>query len=61
MILYILDTDHVSLFQRRHPRVIVKIGTTPPQRLAVTIITLEEQLKGRLAQIKKARPSHAII
>jgi len=61
MKLYILDTDHVSLFQRRHPRVTVKVGATPPQQLAVTIITVEEQLQGRLAQIKRAKSSHAII
>jgi len=61
MKLYILDTDHVSLFQRRHPRVIANVGATPPQQLAVTIITVEEQLQGRLAQIKRAKSSHAII
>lgn len=61
MNLYILDTDHVSLFQRRHPRVIAKVGTTPPEQLAVTIITVDEQFRGRLAQIKRAKSSQALI
>jgi tRNA(fMet)-specific endonuclease VapC len=61
MNLYILDTDHVSLFQRRHPQVIVKVGTTLPEQLAVTIITVDEQFRGRLAQIKRAKSSQALI
>lgn len=54
MTLYILDTDHVSLFQREHPQVVVRIRETLPEQLAVTIITVEEQLRGRLAQIRRA-------
>ncbi len=55
MNLYVLDTDHVSLFQRGHPHIVVKILATPPNFLAVTIITVEEQLRGRLNQVRKAR------
>ncbi|MEK7728823.1 MAG: type II toxin-antitoxin system VapC family toxin [candidate division KSB1 bacterium] len=59
MKLYILDTDHVSLFQRDHPSVIAKIKETFPEQLAVTIITVEEQMRGRLAQIKRASQKSA--
>jgi len=59
MKLYVLDTDHVSLFQREHPRVVARVGEKPPEQLAVAIITIEEQLKGWLAQIKRASSSHA--
>jgi tRNA(fMet)-specific endonuclease VapC len=59
MKLYVLDTDHASLFQREHPQVIVKVGEKPPEQIAVTIITVEEQLRGWLAQIKRASSSHA--
>jgi len=58
MKLYVLDTDHASLFQREHPRVVAQVGEKPPEQLAVTIITVEEQLKGWLAQIKRASSSH---
>jgi tRNA(fMet)-specific endonuclease VapC len=52
--LYILDTDHLSLFQRRHPQVVAKLQATPLPQRAIIIITVEEQLRGRLSQIRKA-------
>ncbi|NWF80027.1 MAG: type II toxin-antitoxin system VapC family toxin [Chloroflexi bacterium] len=52
---YILDTDHVSLYQRRHPQVVVRVLATAPVDLAVTTITLGEQVQGRLAVIRQAR------
>jgi tRNA(fMet)-specific endonuclease VapC len=61
MTLYVLDTDHASLFQREHPQVIAKVGGKPPEQLAVTIITVEEQLRGWLAQIKRASSAQARI
>lgn len=59
MKLYILDTDHVSLFQRDHPLVVAKITETLPEQLAVTVITVEEQMRGRLAQIKRSSQKSA--
>lgn len=53
MIRYILDTDHLSLAQRRHPQVTAKIQATPDDELAVSIITAEEQLRGRFLQIRR--------
>ena len=55
MTLWILDTDHVSLFQTGHPSVISRIQSTDPTALAVTIVTLEEQMYGRLNQIRRAK------
>ncbi|NCC35456.1 MAG: type II toxin-antitoxin system VapC family toxin [Chloroflexia bacterium] len=52
---FILDTDHVSLFQRRHPQVVARVLATAPNDLAVTTITLGEQVQGRLAVIRQAR------
>jgi tRNA(fMet)-specific endonuclease VapC len=55
MTLWILDTDHVSLFQTGHPSVTKKIQSTSPNSIFVTIITLEEQMYGRLNQVRKAK------
>jgi tRNA(fMet)-specific endonuclease VapC len=44
--LYVLDTDSLSLFERRHLILIKKIETTPSEELAITIITIREQLNG---------------
>ncbi len=49
--LYILDTDHVSLLQNRHPILIQRISQNKPESLAVTVITLEEKIKGWLKAI----------
>lgn len=49
--LYILDTDHVSLFQEGNPIVAKHISQKKPESLAVTVITLEEKMKGWLSKI----------
>ncbi len=54
MIRYILDTDHLSLSQRAHQRVIAKAQTINLDELAITIITAEEQLRGCFLQIRRA-------
>ncbi|MBD0264213.1 MAG: type II toxin-antitoxin system VapC family toxin [Tolypothrix sp. Co-bin9] len=54
MKLCILDTDHISLFQREHPVVTKRVNQANPKQIATTIITVEEQIRGRLAQIKKS-------
>jgi tRNA(fMet)-specific endonuclease VapC len=55
MTLWILDTDHVSLFQTGHPLVMQKIQSTDPTAIAVTIVTVEEQMYGRLNRIRRAK------
>lgn len=46
MALFILDTDILSLYQLGNPNVCKHVAEHPPQVLAVTIITVEEQLSG---------------
>lgn len=62
--LYILDTEHISLLQRQHPAVIKNLLATPVEDRAVTVITLAEQLQGRLAAFRRAKlegeRSHAL-
>ena len=51
MSLYVLDTDHLSLYRYGHPEVSARIEATPADQLAVTIITIEEQLRAWYTQV----------
>ena len=55
MSLRILDTDTQSLWLRGHEAIAAQVTRTPPQQLAVTIITVEEILRGWYTQIRRAR------
>ena len=61
MSLYILDTDHVSLFNGEHPLVTQRINMMDQNSLATTIITVQESVVGRLAQIKRAKSETALL
>ena len=54
MTLYILDTDHLSLYGRNHPGLINCLQSNPII-LTTTAINVEEQLRGRLAQVAEAK------
>ena len=61
---YVLDTDHLSLYERGHPQVCNRILQSHRQSshlLTTTVITVEEQYAGRLAQIRKAAQPQALI
>ena len=59
--MFILDTDHISLFQRHHPHVSARVLATPPLELATTIVTVEEQLRGRLERVRRARTNEDVV
>ncbi|MEZ4862909.1 MAG: type II toxin-antitoxin system VapC family toxin [Caldilineaceae bacterium] len=54
MTLYILDTDHISLFQKSHPQVAERAYNLSPEEIAVTVISAEEQIRGWLNAIRRA-------
>ncbi len=54
MSIWILDTDHLSLLQRGNLQIVQRIAAVRPQEIAVTVVTMEEQLQGRLSEIRKA-------
>lgn len=59
MILYVFDTDHLSLYGRNHPVLVNRLQ----QRsivLMTTAINVEEQVRGRLAQISEAKDGDAL-
>ena len=51
---YILDTDHLSLLQRGHEPLRQALQKLSSENIAITIISIEELLRGRLAQVHKA-------
>lgn len=55
MTLWVLDTDHLSLQQRGNALLDARLKQVPTEALAVTIISVEEQLYGRLNQIRRAQ------
>jgi tRNA(fMet)-specific endonuclease VapC len=46
MNLYILDTDIISLYQHDHPVVVANVQKHPLSELAISVLTVEEQLSG---------------
>jgi tRNA(fMet)-specific endonuclease VapC len=51
--LWILDTDHMTHWQRSHPNVLGRLGRMEPASYGTTVIPLEEQMRGRLGQINQ--------
>jgi tRNA(fMet)-specific endonuclease VapC len=56
--MYILDTDHLSLIQRNGEegkRILTRLATVEKTEVAVTVITYEEQVRGRLSVLSRAK------
>jgi tRNA(fMet)-specific endonuclease VapC len=49
MIRWLLDTDHVSLQERGHPLLRARFLSAPVGSIAVSVVTVEEMIRGRLA------------
>jgi tRNA(fMet)-specific endonuclease VapC len=55
MSLYVLDTDILTLLQEHHPTVFQRVCAQPPDEVAITVISVEEQLTGWYTQLRRAR------
>lgn len=56
--MYIFDTDHLSFIQRNGnegKKILAKLATLQEPKVVVTVITYEEQVRGRLGVLTKAR------
>lgn len=53
--MFILDSDHATLYQQGHPFLGQHLTHLPPHFLATTVVTYEEQIEGRLAIVRRAR------
>jgi len=52
---YVLDTDVLQLFQEGHPAVVSRVSSVASSDLAISVVTVEEQLSGWYTQLRKAR------
>ncbi|MBE9251126.1 type II toxin-antitoxin system VapC family toxin [Dolichospermum sp. LEGE 00240] len=62
--MYILDTDHLSFIQRNGQegkQILARLATIEEKEVAVTVITYEEQIRGRLNFLSQARTLEAQI
>lgn len=53
---YLMDSDHVSLIDRAGAegrRIIARIAALPPDTVAVSLISYEEQMRGWMAEIAR--------
>ena len=61
--MYLLDTSVVSNFldeRRYYPQLTAKILSQPPTQIYISIITVEEILRGALASVQKAKRKSSI-
>lgn len=52
--LYILDTDTVTFLQAGRAAVLQRLSVVAPDAVFTTVITVREQLRGRLAAVDQA-------
>ena len=53
---YLMDSDHVSLIDRagmEGARIIARIAALPPNSVAVSLVSYEEQMRGWMAKIAR--------
>ncbi len=61
MALYVLDTDSVTFQQAGREPVLRRLAAVPADTVYTTVITLREQMRGRLANVDRAQEGPALI
>ena len=61
MALFVLDTDHVTLFQRARPLVRERVLARAPGSVVTTMVTIEVQLRGRLKALRQASNGPSLV
>jgi tRNA(fMet)-specific endonuclease VapC len=55
MSLYILDTDTLTLLQEGHASVQARVAARRPDEIAITVMSVEEQLSGWYRRLRRAK------
>ncbi len=58
---WVLDTDHYSLIQRGNLQVLERFQQIDQTEVCITIITVQEQIKGRFKNIDEAKNTPRLI
>jgi tRNA(fMet)-specific endonuclease VapC len=57
----VLDTDIVTYHQAGREAVLRRLRVVPPELIFTTVVTMREQLRGRLAAVDKAAEGAALV
>jgi len=60
MSIFVLDTDHLTLYYRGDPVVVRRIDAHPTTALAISVMTVDEQLTGWYTLTRRARQPEEI-
>src|SRR5688572_3344339 len=60
MSLFVLDTDTLVLFQEGHEAVCRRVLSHPMEELAISVITVEEQLPGWYTLLRRAKSTEQL-
>jgi tRNA(fMet)-specific endonuclease VapC len=55
MIQFLLDTDHLTLYEHGHPALGQRLARQPADSVCLAVVTVEEALRGRLGALSQAR------
>ena len=53
MLQFLFDTDHLTLYQHKHPPLMQRIALQPADSVAICPINIEETMRGRLAPLAR--------
>jgi tRNA(fMet)-specific endonuclease VapC len=53
MLQFLFDTDHLTLYQHKHPPLMQRIALQPVDSVAICPINIEETMRGRLASLAR--------
>ena len=52
---YVLDTDTLTLYQENHSAVVGRVVQHSPADIAITVLSIEEQLSGWYTRLRRAK------
>ena len=53
--IYVLDTDTLTLYQENHAAVVGQVAQHSPADIAITVLSVEEQLSGWYTRLRRAK------